>query len=450
MPRKQHNELTAGLFVVAGVVVLLGVVLWLGAADLLRAEGQVVTFSVAMADGSLGIREGADVTLGDARVGRVVGVAADPNAGRCTYTAQLERGDLAVHSDANAEATTPMVGQARIVLLSLGTPGKPLAGPAAPIELLPGGFERTLRDVTHFAEGLEAQLDLADPNSLMAKVHGVANNAGDAARELAMAVSAVKAEFSRDDRESLLGKVHQGISDLNLAAEHLREQMNADEPNAVLGGIRRAVAHVVRETDAQQKGTIFRLLRDAVGGVEALVQNSRPVVASILLHLDGTAEEVERLTREDVAEVLHGLCEAKAIILHVLDDVRDASQDVKEVVRLNRDNIDETIDNITQASETLKAALKEIRRSPWRLVHEPTDDERESQDLFDAAKAFVDGASELDQAVAKLRAVQKMRLNEDPAAKATAEKVLRGLEKSFEDFSKAEKLLWQKLKAAKQ
>ncbi|HUU21958.1 MAG TPA: hypothetical protein VM389_05425, partial [Phycisphaerae bacterium] len=176
------------------------------------------------------------------------------------------------------------------------------------------------------------------------------------------------------------------------------------------------------------------------------LRDARPMVESILRHLDGTAEQIETLTREDVTKLIRGLGEAKLMVLQVLDDLRDSSQEIKEVVKLNRDSIDETMDNLNAASETLKSALKDVRRNPWRVFYQPQKGELETENVYDAARAFSSGAAELDQAVSKLRALQKMELDKDPAARQTAERIRKHLDMTFEKFSEAEKQLWEEFK----
>ena len=77
-------------------------------------------------------------------------------------------------------------------------------------------------------------------------------------------------------------------------------------------------------------------------------------------------------------------------------------------------------------------------RNPWRLIHKPEEPEIRSQNIHDAARAFSNGAEQLDQALAKLKAV-------DPKTVAPEQikKIQDHLRKTFENFSKAEQALWK-------
>jgi len=120
------------------------------------------------------------------------------------------------------------------------------------------------------------------------------------------------------------------------------------------------------------------------------------------------------------------------------------SEQTKEIVTVNRDNIDETLDNLTQVSVDLKSAAKEIRRNPWRLLYEPEEKELRSQNLYDAVRAFSNGAEQLDQAITKLRRLEQIK-SDDPAFQETTEKIHKGLNEVFSKFSKAEEALWKEL-----
>ena len=61
MPRKEHNELKAGIFVLLAVAVGLGVVIWLGASSIFQKTHQKAVFYSLAADGPLHIVVGGDV-----------------------------------------------------------------------------------------------------------------------------------------------------------------------------------------------------------------------------------------------------------------------------------------------------------------------------------------------------------------------------------------------------
>ena len=109
------------------------------------------------------------------------------------------------------------------------------------------------------------------------------------------------------------------------------------------------------------------------------------------------------------------------------------------------DNIDEIIDNMMLVSANLKSASKEIRRNPWRLLHKPTDEELDSQNVYDATGAFLSGATELDQAITKLSKLAGMKPEGIPADDPQLQEIRLKLQQTFEKFGRIEQLLWEKL-----
>jgi ABC-type transporter Mla subunit MlaD len=449
MPRTKHSELTAGLFVVAGIVVLLGVVLWLGAADLLKPRGQLVSFYVPMSSGSVGIIEGAEVALGDGRIGRIVKIVPDPPNRRCLYRARLERSDVVVKRDANAVVVSPPVGQAKIVVTSVGSADQ-AADDANPV-LLSGGLLQAMQHVDKLTENLaaasaklRAQLDPNEASSLLAKIDAVIGEIRKAAGDVVATVGSLKAQADPDNPKGLVARFQRSAADINQATGSLAHQMDPDAKDTVASRIGRAAGNIEHATDPNAKGYLMAKVHSTVDGAQAIVKDAQPKIDRTLTAVAGAAEKIDAYTRKDMSDILAQLREANTRILKVVGDFAIVSEQAKEIISLNRDNVDETIDNLTQVSVNLKSAAKEIRRNPWRLLHEPDRKELRSQNLYDAVRAFSDGASQLDQAIARLRALQKIK-SDDPELKQTAEKIHKRLEETFQSFTKAEEALWKEL-----
>ena len=112
---------------------------------------------------------------------------------------------------------------------------------------------------------------------------------------------------------------------------------------------------------------------------------------------------------------------------------------------VNRENIDEIIDNMGQVAANLKSASKEIRRNPWRLLYRPKKGELRSQDIHDAARAFSNGAAQLDQALAKLKGLAATHPDGVPKDDPQLKKIAEQIKETFEKFTDAEKALWKEL-----
>ena len=68
-----------------------------------------------------------------------------------------------------------------------------------------------------------------------------------------------------------------------------------------------------------------------------------------------------------------------------------------------------------------------------------------SQNVHDAARAFSNGASQLDQALAKLKGLAASHPKGVPANDPQLKKIAEQIKETFEKFTDAEKALWKEL-----
>ncbi len=366
MPRKKRNELTAGLFVVAAIVLMLVVILWLGASGLLKTKGQLVSFYSPLSNGSLGLKEGDVVTIGDAKVGQIVSVEYKDD--RCIYQARLEREDIRVKSDGQAMVASPPVGSAKIVITAIGKSDAP-ADEEHPI-MISGGLDKAIADISQAISVVKNELDASKSTTILYKMHAILASLSDASVDIKAIAQAIRQETDITNSESLLAKTHTGMDDIT-----------------------------------------------------AITADARTNLPEIMTKLRRTSDEV----------------------FEIVKDFRVVSTEVKSIVVVNRDRIDELIDNMTLVSANLKATSKEIRRSPWKLIRKPEPGDVESENIADAARAFLSGAEQLDQALMRLEALAKSNPDGIPKDDPQLEKIRKQVEESFTRFSKAEQTLWKEI-----
>jgi methyl-accepting chemotaxis protein len=179
--------------------------------------------------------------------------------------------------------------------------------------------------------------------------------------------------------------------------------------------------------------------------VAEIIQDAKPKIGRTLTAVEDAAQQISQYARTDVADLLADLRAANTEILKITRDFSTVSEQTKQLMLVNRDNIDELIDNMVQVSDNLKATSKDVRRSPWRLLHQPDPKELHSQNIYDAARSFANGAEQLDQAVAKMTNLAKASPQGIPVDDPTLGKIREHLEQTFEKFGKAEQALWQEL-----
>jgi len=421
MAHKRRSELAAGVFVIAALVLTFGVVVWLGP-GLLAGTRQRAVFYADSAAGSLGLQVGSFAQINDREIGQVAEIVWDPAAGRTLYYIDIRQDGVAIRADAKATVVSGLIGGTKLVLTDLGSSDKPLADAKNPI-VLSGGLDQAMSDLADTARSLrtmadilKAQLQPDQANAVLAKVHALLDDLRKAGTDVAAIAAGIRKEFQAESG-TLLSKVHRSVDDIN-----------------------NITADVARETDAKEKDSLLAKAHRSVDDVNAMTADARPKLERTMTAVAETAEKFRDYTRKDIADILAQLREANTEILKISKNFSAVSEQARQIVTLNRDNVDEMIDNLTQVSVNLKSVSKEVRRNPWKLLYEPKKDELNSQNIYDAARAFSSGASDLDQAIAKLKAV-------DPASadSETLQKIQKHLEETFTKFSEAEDRFWKEM-----
>ncbi len=428
MAKKKTNEITAGIFVVLMLGVTLGVVLWLGAADIFTTRGQRVSFFVSESDGNIGLQEGSELYYGGARIGKIYEVQPKFGSG-CYYRARLDRKDIRLRSDAQATVSVPFIGTPKLVVTTLGTDDAKEPDDEHPILLKPGGLDAMMA-----AAGNEFNRDM--PGSVLAKIHGIIDS-----------LSQIAESLNAEMKET--GKIYGIINDLGATAAAIRKETDTSVPRSLLAKLGAALDDVHRmttslagETDPTKRGTLLAKVHTGLDGINEIIGDAKPKVAKALDAVEGTAVAIQGYAKKDIAEMLANFREINTNILKVSKDFTETSQTVKNLLVGNRGNLDEMIDNMVLVSANLKATSKEVRRNPWRLLYQPDDKELRSADIYDAVSAYSDGATQLNQAITKLRALRRLPAD-DPQIKETVAAIRKHLGESFKKLKKVEEKLWK-------
>jgi ABC-type transporter Mla subunit MlaD len=308
-------------------------------------------------------------------------------------------------------------------------------------------LSKAVANVRRVSEVLREQLD-ATPGSdaLLAKIHGITDSLADAAGSVAR-------ELHAADPNALIAGVHRTVHEAEGIAGDLRVQLEPDDPATLMGKAhktiehtQRAAGHLAQATDPNADGSVMGKVHGTMDDVNAMTTDAKPKLSRLLGSAANSAEMIEGYTKKDLADLLGTLRESNTEILRIAKNFGTASEEVKEILVLNREGLDETLDNLRQVSVHLKATSKDVRRNPWKLLHRPDKDEVREQQVYDAARAFLAGAEQLDQAVGKLRALRKLQDEQVQADDPQVEKIRNHLKRSFEKFTEVERALWEKLK----
>ena len=442
---EERNAFKLGLTMILFLVLLVAILVFFAP----RGGGDV-TFTVRYPHNRLTtvLKPGGLVRCGGDTVGSIVSLdlkeIEDPTSGVPTlFTLIRFRVDsrIGLREDCRITPVGPLLGEGGQLVIQDRGDGKVLAE-GATIEGNPGA------DLTNLMQMVADQLDVKEPGSLMAMIRSQLDG-GDPRSMIGKIlkslddVNAVTAALSRefDDREkaTLVVKIHGIIDHLNEATQLLRDQMDQSRDAALMSKLNRTL--------------------DTLGGgletVVAMLEENREPLTQTVASIRNTSEILERQIAARIAEQLD-LSNAAGLLakIHVsidrlgrsLEDIKAITGASREVIVLNKEQISGMVSNFKETSDHLKGAAQEIRRSPWRLFYQPTVEEAAQANVFDAARAFSDAAGKLDDAAARLQAVQAAAGPEAPIRDEELSRLRGQLEQTFSNFVKAEAALWEQLK----
>ncbi len=348
---------------------------------------------------------------------------------------------LGLRRDCRITPVGPLLGEGGQLVIQDRGDGDPLP-PGSLIEGNPGA------DLTNLMQTLADQLNAKDPTSLLAMVR-MQLDSGDPKSMLGKIlrslddINAVTAslsqQFDHREKETLVAKLHGIMDNINEATSLLRDQMDQTKDAA-------AMAKINRMLDTLQGG-----LRTAV----TLLNDNREPLNETIASIRNTSRILEKDIAERIAQQLDVSNQASLMAkVHVsidrlgrsLADMNAITGAAREVVVLNKEQLSGMISNFKETSDHLKGAALDIRRSPWRLFYQPTMDEVAEANVFDAARAFSEAATRLNDAAARVQAIQAASGPQAPLPDEQLNRIRDQIEQTFNDFTKAEAALWKELK----
>lgn len=303
-------------------------------------------------------------------------------------------------------------------------------------------------DLAALMQTFSEQMDPEDPASLLAMI---------------------RTQIDPANAQSLVGKIHQSLDDINAMTQSISGELDAGQKTALLAKLH-AIMDYVNDTtrmlrdqmDPRAEQTLAARLHQTLDtlhqGLEttvAMLQENREPITRTIAHVHKTSEILEeqiaaRIAAQlDVSDAASLLAKVHASIdrlggsLEHLDTITVAAE---EMVVLNREQIDRMVANFKETSDHLNAAAKEIRSSPWRLLYQPPPEELAEANILASARTFSEAAARLDAASARLTAFETVYRDRTPAQDAELLKIREALQQTFEDFTAAEKALWDRLR----
>ena len=156
-------------------------------------------------------------------------------------------------------------------------------------------------------------------------------------------------------------------------------------------------------------------------------------------------DQVHDVTKSLRDRTIHQIDEVMLKANAALGNFKMTSSRIKSFVAGHRPVMERALANAQLTTDQLKLAAIEVRRSPWRLLYKPGDDELETDNLYDAARSFAQAAGALDATVMSLQAIIA-----DPSGdNEQIQEMLDHLEALFTKFEQTERVFWDSLKSQK-
>ena len=436
----ERNAIKVGIVTIVVTVTFFLILIWISQGVSGEMTEIAVRFESSPAMPTLS--PGSSVLVGGQKVGKITSATLNPYEVKDTesgktvtrYYVWVEadfRSDLNLMADCQAIAEGPPLGGDGILKINLGASaqpfvgsyieGSPPAGFAAILASLQSEFDGT--DPTSLLGQIKTQLDPETGESLIAKFLKSADDINAMTASLA-------SQLGSEEKNMLLGKIHATIDNINTMTASLRTEMEGSNKQALLGKVHLAI-------DSMNTG--IRTVSNVLSSNEATLDKSLKNVAAMT---ENVANETDA-TRPD--SLMANLKETGRIINETVDDVHAVTTTTREVVLINRENIDRMLVNFKEASDHIKNGMKFVLRHPWRIFNEPKQQEIKQLAIFDAARSFAEAATRIDDVSAQLRALADLHNGNIPSDAPELVRIKADLEKSREKYKKAEDELWRQL-----
>jgi len=431
MPRHSRNEIKAGALIVVAFVLLCAGVYIVADFGALLQQKKVYHFSF---DGIQGLKASDTVMYAGIKCGRVLNIAfrecppCDDKTGvaktRVLVTVEINA-DVPLRDRDKPKVTRGLTGNVYMDIVPYQGESKDdalgqIVSETSPEKPLMGYHYPSFGELSEEAQGV-----LREMRGEMAKVGRALDDVEKAAENVRQLTGNARDMVARNEK-----KVDPILDNAKTITEDVKKLTDKLSPEAL------ATLDDIRETIKQ--------VRSKIGGI-------MDRMTTIVEKLDGAADDVRVATRhgKDVAAELRGLEEQKGPVGKILENTRQATQDARDIVKdakdvvvANRANVDGTIEELRQSAARLNLAMEDIRRNPWKLLTRNIEADAYTQNIYDAAMSFAEGARALSMTSANLENLLARKDADPRLLRETSDK----LNKLVDEMAKLEKLLYEAMK----
>lgn len=437
----RRNALKVGVVTVIVAAAFFTILLWISQSS--GGPHKTIRIQFESSPSMPSLSAGSPVLVGGQRVGRIAQVDLEPYLHKDPKTGtQIQRyhvwvvaeiwDKIVLREDCKAIAEGPPLGGEGILKLAVGwSPqeftgeyivGSEPAGFAAILSTLQGEFDGS--NPESLLGQIKAQLNPEESKSLLAKLLKSADDVN------AM-TAALGKELSAQDKATLLAKIHGIIDNMNGMTGSLRAEMEAGNRDALIGKV-----HIAMDSVTSGLSTVTRILTSNEASINQSLKNIETTTGNIAVETDASRP----------GSLLAQFKKAGDELTRALEDIHTVTSTTREVVILNRENIDKMLMNFKESSDHLKNGLKYVLRHPWRIFNEPALKDIKQQAIFDAARSFAEAATRVDDAASQLRALAELHGGKIPSNSPELARIEADLAQTREKYKKAEDQLWERLK----
>ena len=463
MAQKQ-DHVKAGIFVLTGIILTLIVIFTLADFKSLTQTTKPVHIFYQLSDGVQGLKPGAEITLGDQPIGTVQSIAPfykEHSDGSSQIVGlnvtMLIPEEIKIFWDAQIELVVPPLGSGtRLNIASVGgsvgiTSQKQRDQMEyAPDKIIPSTV------IPDWSLALnQKRIDLK-PNELLALYPGPQNAIPGAIasspliRDMALNMgieTKQRMEIQQiiENAAAISARIRYDLPQITGKANAIatQAQQSLTELNVSLKNIK-VITTDLKDNSKQWNDRISNTIQranNAVSKLDDLVNSQQQIVVDSLANVRQATADAKDLVAGLKNDTLIQLNTAMTHVQETMANLQTASSKVRDFAVGQKPILERTIANAQISAQQLKLATVEIRRSPWRLLHTPSEEELETDNLYDAARSFALAASALQAVSASLDSVANQK-DTDPQQ---LKEMVEHLSTIFDKFKATEKIFWDTL-----
>jgi ABC-type transporter Mla subunit MlaD len=412
MPNHDRNALKSGVFIMVTIAAIIAIIVGIKGLQGWNEPMELRAVRFALGDDVGGLQVGDDVRIGGFKVGVVkeitvvgaegTGAEKDPAHIRVEFTLPRK---FALHRDAMLRIQTGVTGPSCLNFEKLGV-----------------------------GEALPAREELVGHGSRLGETLALLSDLGGPAQKILDTV----------DRKTLplvnetVGKYGRTADSITATGDHATQLVD-DARGQVKPAMEKY--HVLADRGAEALARIRDFFGDTTSDFRSTMASIKSITGSIEKKTPTILDKVDALLvrLDDTVKSANAALEDIKV---TAANAKDLTGSAKAVIAGNKGKLDSMISSLKTASDNLKNATAEIRRSPWRLLYKPAPNEMANLNLYDAAREFAEGANDLNDASLALRDAVK----DGQTDKETVQRMMERVNKSFDNFKEVEQKLWAKVK----